>query len=64
METAKWTTANSTLDDQEGINEFRLDPPASMDRIKKLCGLNNVELYLAFMATNVDNATKDHLAKV
>jgi len=53
METAKWT-ANSTLADQEGLNEFRLDPPASMDRIKRLCGLNNVELYLAFMATNVD----------
>lgn len=63
IETAKWT-ANSTLPDKEGLNDFHLDPPASMDRIKKLCGLDNVELYLASMATNVQNTKIDHLARV
>ena len=29
---------------------FILDPPATMDKVKKLCGLDNVERYLCSMS--------------
>lgn len=55
-ERAKWSAGSKPTDHQEpGLNDFILDPPASMDRIKKLCGFDNVESYLASMASNVQD---------
>ncbi|KAG0562492.1 hypothetical protein KC19_9G150900 [Ceratodon purpureus] len=52
--------ADSKLADQDSVpDDFRLNPPASMTRIKELCGLDNVELYVASMAASNQNIKLD-----
>lgn len=52
IEIVKWIV-NLIFFDKEGFNDFYFDFFVLMDRIKKFCGLDNVELYLVFMVINV-----------
>lgn len=46
---ARWESSTGVRDKMK--DNFRLDVPATMERIKELCGFGNVESYLEAMAT-------------
>ena len=41
--TTQWAPASKLNDQELGVNNFIFDRPASMDKVKKLCGFDNVE---------------------
>jgi hypothetical protein len=64
-ENARWCAQPNVEEESKlkNTNIFRLDTPATVDRIKLLCGLDNVESYLEALVrmeqqSNTDSSVK------
>ena len=52
-----WACHNEVLD----TRYFELDTPASMEKVKTLCGLDNVETYLKHRITQTTASSRGNL---
>jgi xanthine dehydrogenase molybdopterin-binding subunit B len=64
-ENARWCAQPNVEEESKlkNTNIFRLDTPATVDRIKLLCGLDNVESYLEALVRMEEQSNTDSSMK-